>query len=254
MNWQRLGIFIAINIIVSAIVTLLILSLWESRRPAVAPAPTAEVPSTRPSQAASPATDTSSIETAEPTAAVVAPTPTVPGAPFVYVIESGDTLGSLSLKFDVPLADLLAVNNLTEDSILSVGQEITIPVGDATPVAPSLTATPAASPGATSSPAFMTIREIESPGVLGQETVILTNLGEVINLAQWTLSDGAGNRYTFPDVTVFANGEIKLHTRAGTNTPSDLYWGESEARWAKAGTVAYLRDTGGKLVATYRVP
>jgi hypothetical protein len=98
------------------------------------------------------------------------------------------------------------------------------------------------------------IREIESPGVLDAETIVLTNVGQVVNLAGWTLSDGTGNRYTFPDVTIFADAEIRLHTRAGTNTPSDLYWGQSATRWSKTGTVAYLRDARGKLVATYQVP
>jgi len=243
MNWRRLAIFIAINAIVSAAVTLLVLSWWESRRPAAAPIPTpiALALSTRPPDA-----------TPIP-ASTQPPTPTItatPGGPFVYTIQSGDTLGSLSLEFDVPLEDLLAANNLTEDAILPLGQEITIPSGGSTEIAP----TPDATPAATSGPALVTIREITSPGSIDSEVVILTNLGQPVNMARWTLSDGNGNRYTFPDVTMFADAEINLHTQAGTNTPSDLYWGESEARWGKTGTVAYLRDAAGKLVATYRVP
>lgn len=246
MNWRRLAVFIAINVIVSAAVTLLVLSIWESRRPAPAPQP---APTARPLDPTSPLAATPLPEATQPPLPTASPSPATAG-PFMYIIQPGDTLGSLSLKFDVPLAALLAVNSLSEDAILSVGQEITIPVGASIAAVPTV----AASPAATSGPAFVTVREIESPGSIDAEAVTLTNLGKLINLAGWTLSDGAGNRYTFPDVTVFAGAEISVHTRAGTNTPSDLYWGESEARWGRKGTTAYLRDASGKLVATYRVP
>jgi dipeptidyl aminopeptidase/acylaminoacyl peptidase len=63
----------------------------------------------------------------------IAPSPTAPSAPFAYVIEAGDTLSGLSLEFDVPLSDLLAVNNLTEAAVLWVGQQIIIPIGGAAP-------------------------------------------------------------------------------------------------------------------------
>ncbi|HLF26644.1 MAG TPA: lamin tail domain-containing protein [Anaerolineae bacterium] len=234
--------FIAINAIVSIVVTLLVLSWWEAQRPA-APSvnPTATTQSALPS-------DTTPLPfSTESPAPPIAPTT---GGPFVYIIESGDTLGSLSLEFDVPLADLLAANDLAEDAVLSVGQAITIPLGGAAVVAPA----PETTPEATRGPALVIIREIDSPGALAAEVVILTNLGGTINLSGWTLSDGKDNRYTLPEVTLFTEAEINLHTRAGTNTPSDLYWGQSEARWGETGTVAYLRDIGGKLVATYRVP
>jgi LysM repeat protein len=235
MDWRRMALFIAINAVVSAAVTLLVLSWWEARRPAT------PVSTPRPPDAASTADSTLP---AEPTRA---PTP---AGPFAYTIQAGDTLGSLSLDFDVPLSDLLAANGLAEDAILSIGQVITIPLGGLTTTAPESTASPAATAGA----AFVVIREIVSPGALPGEAILLTNLGGRINLLGWMLSDGKGNRYTFPDVTLFADAEISLHTAAGTNTPSDLFWAEGEARWGTAGTVAYLRDASGKLVAIYRVP
>jgi hypothetical protein len=50
---------------------------------------------------------------------------------------------------------------------------------------------------ATAGPALVVIREIEQPGSLNGETVILTNLGEVVTLTDG-LSDGRTSRYTFP--------------------------------------------------------
>ncbi len=235
MDWRRMALLIAINVVVSATVTLLVLSWWEARRPAApisTPRPSGSVPTA------------DSTLPAEPTSI-----PTLSG-PFVYTIQAGDTLGSLSLDFDLPLSDLLAANGLTEDAILSIGQTITIPLGGLPAAAPESTASPVATTGA----AFVVIREIVAPGALPGEAILLTNLGGRINLSGWTLSNGKGNRYTFPDVTLFADAEISLHTAAGTNTPSDLFWGEGEAHWGTAGTVAYLRDASGKLVATYRVP
>lgn len=240
MSWRRAALFVAMNVIISATVTLLILSAWDARRPA-SPSPVSVGQSTP----APPAPVPASIE--KPTLAPA----TAPSGPFTYTIQSGDTLGSLALRFDVSLEDLLAANDLAEDAILSIGQEIIIPVGGSLTVAP--TVTQAATPSA-AGPALVVIREIEQPGSLNGETVILTNLGEVINLTGWTLSDGRTNRYTFPDVTLFPDAEINVHTRAGTDTPSDLYWGASDAIWGATGTVAYLRDASGKLVATYRVP
>lgn len=241
MNWRRAAIFIAINVVVSATVTLLVLSAWESRRLA-APSPTlaatiAAAPATRP-----PIESTAAVPIASPTPAL---SPTASG-PFVYFIESGDTLGELALRFDVPLEELLAVNDLTEDATLTIGQAITIPVESG--------AIAEATPAATTGRPVVTIFEIQSPGVLADETVILANLGDPARLAGWTLSDGKSNRYTFPDVTVFQNADVALHTGEGTDTPSDLYWGQSAAIWGKTGTVAYLRDAGGKLVATWIVP
>src|SRR3972149_916592 len=146
MDWRRLAVFIAINIVVSVAATLITLSIWESsRQPASAPlaTPIAEAQST-------PAPQATPIATSLPTD-VPAPTftPTPPG-PFLYTIQPGDTLGSLALEFDVALEELLAANGLTEDAILSVGQQITIPV----PGVPEDASSPAATPEATSAPAL----------------------------------------------------------------------------------------------------
>lgn len=46
----------------------------------------------------------------------------------VYVVESGDTLWSISTKHGVALDDLLGANGLTRNSTLQIGQRISIPV------------------------------------------------------------------------------------------------------------------------------
>jgi len=247
MDWRRMAIIIAINVVVSAAVTLIILSMWESRRSSVAATPASIVVVA--TQAARPTAATEVPGPQPPATPTITPTP---AGPFQYVIQSGDTLGSLSLEFGVPLEDLLTANDLTEDAVLSVGQEITIPVGGLT--TPTPTPTPEAATVEASGPPNVIIFEIASPGTLSAEAVVLVNLGERISLAAWTLSDGKNSRYAFPDVTLFPDARISLHTGAGTNSPSDLYWGQSEAIWGETGTVAYLRDAKGRLIASWRVP
>jgi len=45
-----------------------------------------------------------------------------------YTIQPGDNMWDLSIRFGVPMTELLRVNNMTMDSLLSVGQRITVPV------------------------------------------------------------------------------------------------------------------------------
>ncbi len=47
--------------------------------------------------------------------------------PFSYVIESGDTLYSIGNKFKISTDALKYVNNLSDNSVLKIGQEMTIP-------------------------------------------------------------------------------------------------------------------------------
>jgi LysM repeat protein len=44
----------------------------------------------------------------------------------IHIIEKGDTLGALSRRYDVPVEDLLVLNNLTRKSVLSVGAQLAV--------------------------------------------------------------------------------------------------------------------------------
>ncbi len=44
-----------------------------------------------------------------------------------YIVKAGDTLGSIAFAYDVPLAQLVEVNQLSDPNILEVGQELIIP-------------------------------------------------------------------------------------------------------------------------------
>ena len=49
---------------------------------------------------------------------------------FNYIVEEGDTLFGIALKFNVPLQTLIEINNLQNPDYIDVGQEIEIPVSE----------------------------------------------------------------------------------------------------------------------------
>jgi len=56
-------------------------------------------------------------------------TPTASG-PFIYVVEENDNLFSIAEKFGIDVLVLMALNNLTYDSVIRVGDELLIPPPD----------------------------------------------------------------------------------------------------------------------------
>ena len=62
--------------------------------------------------------------------AAIVPPPPIPQQPrpsFPYTIRPGDTLGSIAALFGVPVADLMRLNRLNEDSELIAGELLRIP-------------------------------------------------------------------------------------------------------------------------------
>ena len=49
---------------------------------------------------------------------------------FQYIVEEGDTLFGIALKFNVPLQTLIEINNLPNPDYIDVGQTIEIPVSE----------------------------------------------------------------------------------------------------------------------------
>ncbi|TYQ18069.1 UNVERIFIED_CONTAM: LysM repeat protein [Acetivibrio alkalicellulosi] len=58
--------------------------------------------------------------------------PYIPLAPKVtyitHTVEAGETTWSISIRYGIPNHELMSVNNLSENSILNIGQQLTIPV------------------------------------------------------------------------------------------------------------------------------
>ena len=91
-------------------------------------------------------------------------------------------------------------------------------------------------------------------GVAETETAIIQNKGEdSVLLTDWVLKNGDGTSYTFPQVKVFKDGIVQVHTAAGANTPVDLYWRRNQPVW-RSGDTASLVDTQGVLRASFLIP
>jgi uncharacterized protein YkwD len=94
-----------------------------------------------------------------PPAPILLSTPTIiPNTPnadgsIVHIVQRGDTLGSLSLAYNVPLASILKQNGLTLNSTIYVDQKIKIQA-PYTPTPTQPTPTPTILPSATPFPTF----------------------------------------------------------------------------------------------------
>jgi hypothetical protein len=251
MNWRRLILYLALNAIVSAAVTLTVLAVWDAAHPEPVVVATA-TPILQP-----PLETTRVAFQTEPQVQLTA-------TPTLYEVKGGDTLGSIALEFDVTVDDIMAANGLTDPNALSVGQVLVIPVGGL----PEATATPAAlsNPEGTSvtppptgtsvtqaGVPQLAIRAVVDPGNLATERVMVVNLGGPVELAGWTLRDGQGNMYAFPVLSLFQGGAVNVHTGIGRDTVTDLYWGQGGPMW-QAGETATLVDPLGQTHTTFVIP
>lgn len=94
---------------------------------------------------------------------------------------------------------------------------------------------------------------IENPGDAQQEAVIISNLGGTTDLTGWVLADERGNRFTFPPRLLFPGDSLTLHTRAGEDGDSELYWNRTTAAW-QSGAALSLSTPDGEVRATIAVP
>lgn len=253
MSFRRMLPFLLLNVLVSAMTMLAILYWWENRSPAeaivteeTAVIPTIPLATSAPVGAA--ATDT--------------PEPEADDGPIIHVVQAGDTLGNLSTFYDVPLDDLMTANGLTNPNLLSIGQELTIPIGGLATATPPPTAAPVeVLPTPIPTEAFVTgevkviITAVTGAGNLTEEAVQIANYGSSqIALQGWELSDEDGHLFEFGQITLFGDGAaIQIHTEAGQNGPADQYWGLETAVW-ESGEQVFLRDAAGEVQSTFIVP
>ncbi|MBI5842814.1 MAG: lamin tail domain-containing protein [Chloroflexi bacterium] len=98
------------------------------------------------------------------------------------------------------------------------------------------------------------ISSVVGAGTVNAEIAVVKFEGEgQLNLAGWQLKDEDGNTFTFPQLTLYPNGAVQVHTVSGTDTVIDLYWGLRDPVWG-SGEDAKLFDSQGNLRAVYPVP
>lgn len=296
LPWQQVAFILVVNAILSLIISLAVVIMAGLRLPlgpAAAPSPgavaaqEAQPPAAVESEAgqAQPPGPGTPISSSSPAGGTLsAPTPV---EPTVYVVQAGDTLGSIASRFGISLDDLLRANGLTDPDYVQVGQELVIPIGGLPAVTPSMTPVPAptdtplpfnpptplpsgtappAEPAATVGPTptpvptltpaspseIRLVLQVLNPGSLPTEMMQIINQGAFVRLTGWTLADEDGNVYTFPDFSLWGGGAVNVHTASGPNTTTDLYWGQPAAAW-NPGELVTLRDGESKVIVTYVV-
>ncbi|MGD2162973.1 MAG: LysM peptidoglycan-binding domain-containing protein [Anaerolineales bacterium] len=241
-TWRQYLLYLGLNVIVSALTVILVMSLWRPGTP-------------RDSQVSTPTVDVlaqvaSRVPTITPTKA---PSPT----PRTYTVRVGDTLSDIADAFGVDIDLLMSTNRMEDPNSLSAGQVIVLPpIEDQEQNASESSAEPASPPSASEGwgdDLSVIISGIDGAGNLELESVRLLNQGGEVSMAGWTLTDGAGNRFTFPEFTFYSTGAVEVHTRSGTNTTIDLYWGLDKAVWTP-GKEVQLRDASGMIRSTFQIP
>ncbi len=250
MRGRTWAIVIAVNIILSAVVMLTILLLWERT----------DSPDSATPAAASTSLTAEGDEVSPPL--LVTPPSSTPG-PQTYVVQTGDTLGGIAQAYGVPLDRLMTANGITNPDLLRAGQTLVIPLEplptpspEAIPTESNPEGTPRLTSPATltpSGPPLVEIGQIVGAGNLDAEVVVLRNVGGLAHLSGWSLSDTEGDIFIFPDITLFPSTQLRVHSTAGRSTPSDLYWRRETPAWSGGGLVT-LRDSADNVVDTYIAP
>jgi LysM repeat protein len=176
-----------------------------------------------------------------------------------YVVQQGDTLSAIAQDYGTAIEDIISLNGLENPNVLHIGQELIIPTSTSPEVQTADTVTiqeslPTPLPSPTLiSPAIIEIAQVLGSGSLDTETVAVRNRGGEARLGGWTLTNEKGSTYILPQVTLFQNGQITIHSGAGENTPKELYWGRTQAAWS-TGELLQLRNESGEVIDSYIIP
>ncbi len=181
----------------------------------------------------------------------VVPSPTRRTTAITYVVKPGDTLSLIAANFNISTAALMQANGITNPNVVAVGQSLIIPPADLT--APPLFNTPG-TPVASPVPILKisAIVRSSSPQSAIGEVAIIQNIGSRVNLKGWTLVDLQGNLYVFPDFVLESGASVRVHTEAGLDTATDLYWGRTTPVW-DANDTATLKSRNGVVIDSYTV-
>ena len=202
---------------------------------------------------------------------IVLSTPTVAGAGasiqpqncIYHSVLSGDTPYGVALRYGADFQELLDVNDLTIETSqnLQIGDILVVPlegcIDETAPSNPPAQDAAALAPAAeaTSTPvqAQFEIVAVEGLGDITAEGIRLRNIGDRVEISNWTLSDEDGNNFTFPVSMLFPEGEVVIYTRSGTSTGDARFWGKDESVW-EAGEALTLSDEVGRALLTLRLP
>lgn len=244
-SWKRLIFFLLLNVLVSVLATLGVISWWERNQAA-----TGGVPVFTPLAGLS-----------DPGPGAAQNTPVTPqNAPSydLYIVQFGDSMGSIAERFDVSVEALMQANGLNDPNALGVGQQLFIPINSTgtepegeDPQQPIAEITPMTF---SSDDPQVEIAAVVGAGDLATERVILRHVGESrVPLLNWRLRNEGGDEYIFPQLDLHPGGTVNVYTTAGVDTVVSLYWGLERAAWGSREGLTLL-DPQGNVHALYAIP
>ncbi len=115
---------------------------------------------------------------------------------------------------------------------------------------PSISPTPTRTP--TPKPGVYIIDIVSNPTT--EEYIEIKNTSSNgVDMKEWAIkADWSGERYVFPDFTLGGGKTVKVWSKVGTDTSTNLYWNLSTEVWKDTHDTAYLRDDNNDLVNTYQ--
>ncbi len=267
MSLRRMIPFLLINILVSAITVVLVWSALQRRGAVIAEPPSVAIPTpTLPAIVSNNANNANTViveqpaveSAAEPT--LIPPTlePTRPTGPVVYVVQPGDSMGAISVQYDISIEEILSANGLDDPNTIFAGQELTIPSGEEEAVDsadPENPPTPTAIPTLQVGTSLFEITAVNNAGDVATEQVVIANIGtEAVDLSNWSISDDLGDTYTFPYLLLFGGGAaVTLNSTTGLDAGLTFYWDRDTPAW-ESGNVLILRNPEGEISAEFTVP
>jgi LysM repeat protein len=253
-RWKRLFYYLLINIVVSAFAMVVVLKIWERIYYPETGIITSFLesdldPTVTMSLIASATPTPPSIPSLEPTMAVQ-----------TYTVQPGDTIGLIADIFDTTVEEIMRMNGFSDPNALGVGEVLYVPAPTALPIRTTGTSSSNAESDLTETPAQSSgnpgveIAGVMSVGDLQSERILFRGTGESeLVMTGWRLQDEDGHVYIFPQLTLFKEGAVHLHSKSGMNTVVDLYWGMSEPV-LRPGETIILMDDREQVKATYQVP
>jgi LysM repeat protein len=272
-------ILVLLPAVVSLVVTLVTLTMWEQQQVVVLPTHSStaliEPRATFPPETASAAASADFVVVEESTVthdATAAATEPATGSDCenpVHTVEGGQVLGSIAEQYLVSVDDLITFNQILDPAFdpnfLFIGQELIIPVcgiptATLTGIPPN-TAVPTRNVPtpintATNPPTgaiAITITIIRNAGDITSEALELVNQGTPIDLEGWTISGSEGDEeFTFPAFRLFTGGSVTIFTGVGEDTAVELFWGLDEAVW-EIGESVSLFDADRELQSEFTI-
>ena len=121
----------------------------------------------------------------------------------------------------------------------------------------TVTATPTKSPTPTRTPTpvpgVVILDIVYAPSIALDEYVLIENSGNnSVDMEGWWIKADSGAKYDFPDnFSLGSDKAVKVWTKVGQDTSSNLYWDRTEEAWNNNGDTGYLKDKDGDLVDSF---